>query len=461
MTAMSAAGRGATRFNTAQRAFLTATALLASVAVLSGCGSSGSTRGGKVLASASNQKTSGKEYFAESTYGVKASPRVVSSSYDTTDKPVMLVPVPKPIGASDWSGGQAYALTPPAKKLRRGGGRDQIGKPYRVRGKWYTPADQPGYSRTGKASWYGDAFHGRLTANGEIYDMNHLTAAHPTLPLPSYARVTNVENGHSVIVRINDRGPYAHGRVIDLSKRAAHVLGTKAQGVGQVKVDYIGRAPVHGEDDRFLLASFRPSGKGNIGEDMRMYAAFTGRSAPAFTIASAPVAPVAVAPTPVAVQPVAVQPVAAFAAEPLAIQPVAASAFVTPGERPFEQALPSGGVVPVTRPDALVPLGYAADAPGRRDPFSAVLQPSSGLVAAMERLRDGGASAAPVHIHVMELAPGDDAGAITASLAPLGRALIADDGGARSVMLEVPQEKADNALKAMWAAGHLGAFALR
>jgi rare lipoprotein A len=461
MTANGLSGEGGAVGSRGKSAWLATAAILAAAVALSACGSSGSARGGKVLASASNQKTSGKEYFAESTYGVKASPRVVSSSYDTTDKPVMLVPVPKPVGASDWSGGQAYALTPPAKKLRRGGGRDQIGKPYRVRGKWYTPADQPGYSRTGKASWYGDAFHGRLTANGEIYDMNHLTAAHPTLPLPSYARVTNVENGHSVIVRINDRGPYAHGRVIDLSKRAAHVLGTKSQGVGQVKVDYIGRAPVDGQDDRFLLASFRPSGKGNLAEDMRMYAAFTGRAAPsAVAVAIAPVAqPVArplIQPVVPPVVPPVIQPVAAFTAGDATVP----AGLVTPAQRPFEQTLPVGGVVPVLRPGAAVPLGYAAG-DSRVDPFAAVLEPSAGLKAAMQGLKSWSGEMAPVQIHVVDLARGENADALVASLAVFGRAVVQDDGQVRSVMLEIPQAEADAVLKAVWAAGHEGAFALR
>ncbi|MGL4489671.1 MAG: septal ring lytic transglycosylase RlpA family protein, partial [Rhizobiaceae bacterium] len=124
------------------------------------------------------------------------------------------------------------------------------------RGKWYSPREDAGYKATGTASWYGDAFHGRLTANGEIYDMNHLSAAHPTMPLPSYARVTNVKNGKSVIVRVNDRGPYAHNRLVDLSKRAAQLLDYTNSGVAQVRMEYIGRAPVHGQDDEYLLASY-------------------------------------------------------------------------------------------------------------------------------------------------------------------------------------------------------------
>ncbi len=98
-------------------------------------------------------------------------------------------------------------------------------------------------------------FHGRLTANGEIFDQNHLSAAHPTLPLPSYVRVTNMANGRSVVVRVNDRGPFAHGREIDLSSRTADVLDFKNQGTAKVRVQYVGRAPLKGDDTRFLMAS--------------------------------------------------------------------------------------------------------------------------------------------------------------------------------------------------------------
>ena len=128
-------------------------------------------------------------------------------------------------------------------------------------GKWYYPKEDKGYKKVGAASWYGDAFHGRLTANGEIYDMTHLTAAHPTMPLPSYARVTNTVNGSSVIVRVNDRGPYARGRIIDLSKRAAELLDYTHSGTARVKVEYVGRAPLDGHDDRYLMASYHPGNR--------------------------------------------------------------------------------------------------------------------------------------------------------------------------------------------------------
>ena len=141
-----------------------------------------------------------------------------------------------------------------------GGGQYLVGRPYTVAGRRYYPAENPSYTAVGMASWYGAAFHGRRTANGEVYDMASLSAAHPTMPLPSYARVTNLENGYSVIVRVNDRGPYHAGRVMDVSSRVADVLDMKAMGTAKVKVDYVGAAPIEGSDDSQLLASLRTDG---------------------------------------------------------------------------------------------------------------------------------------------------------------------------------------------------------
>lgn len=163
-------------------------------------------------------------------YGVAASPRVSKASY-----------------------------------IPSGGGRYQVGKPYKIAGKWYKPKEVKRYEKTGIASWYGDAFHGRKTANGEIYNMNAYSAAHPTLPLPSYVRVTNLANGNSVVVRVNDRGPFAHGRLIDLSKRAADTLDFRRQGVAKVHVSYLGRAPIDGGDARYLEASVQIKRRGRQG----------------------------------------------------------------------------------------------------------------------------------------------------------------------------------------------------
>jgi len=139
----------------------------------------------------------------------------------------------------------------------RGGGTYRVGKPYTVAGRVYVPEEDPNYRAEGMASWYGGDFHGRLTANGEIFDMASLTAAHPTLPIPSYVRVTNIRNGKSLIVRVNDRGPYHGNRLIDVSNKAAELLEFKHNGVARVRVEYVGRAPLEGSDDRQLLATLR------------------------------------------------------------------------------------------------------------------------------------------------------------------------------------------------------------
>ncbi|WP_245161595.1 septal ring lytic transglycosylase RlpA family protein [Brevundimonas alba] len=116
-------------------------------------------------------------------------------------------------------------------------------RPYQVRGRWYRPAEQPNYDETGMASWYGDQFNGRPTATGERFDMNALTAAHKTLPLPGLVEVTNLANGRRVVVRVNDRGPFVDGRIIDLSRGAADALDLRRAGVGEVRVRYLGPAP--------------------------------------------------------------------------------------------------------------------------------------------------------------------------------------------------------------------------
>jgi rare lipoprotein A len=139
----------------------------------------------------------------------------------------------------------------------KGGGTYRVGKPYMVAGRTYVPEEDVNYRADGLASWYGDDFHGRLTANGEVFDMTSLTAAHPTLPMPSYARVTNLTNGKSLIVRVNDRGPYHGNRLIDVSNKAAELLEFKGNGVAKVRVEYVGRAPLEGSDDRQLMATLR------------------------------------------------------------------------------------------------------------------------------------------------------------------------------------------------------------
>ena len=121
-------------------------------------------------------------------------------------------------------------------EAERSAGAVKIGRPYQVNGVWYYPHENPDYDETGIASWYGEPFHGRLTANGERYDMNDLSAAHKTLPLPTKVRVTNLENGRSIVLRVNDRGPFVNGRIIDLSRRSAQLLGFHRQGTAKVRV---------------------------------------------------------------------------------------------------------------------------------------------------------------------------------------------------------------------------------
>ncbi|MGA7198385.1 septal ring lytic transglycosylase RlpA family protein, partial [Roseiarcus sp.] len=190
-------------------------ASLAFAAALSGC----------ATPTAQQHYAHGREYFSQAKYG-HASPKVIADGQ----------PVP------------------------RGGGQYLVGHPYTIAGHTYYPSETESYTAVGLASWYGAAFHGRRTANGEVYDMASLTAAHPTLPLPCYARVTNLSNGYSVIVRVNDRGPYHGGRVMDVSSRTADVLDFKGAGTAKIKVEYVGRAPLEGSDDNALLASLRTDG---------------------------------------------------------------------------------------------------------------------------------------------------------------------------------------------------------
>jgi peptidoglycan lytic transglycosylase len=170
-----------------------------------------------------NCSSSGIASRVDPKYGVSSSPRVVELGE----------PVPK------------------------GGGTYRVGKPYTVAGRVYVPEEDVHYREEGLASWYGEDFHGRLTANGEIFDMSSLSAAHPTLPMPCYVRVTNLGNGKSLIVRVNDRGPYHGNRVMDVSSHAAELLEFKSSGVARVRVEYVGRAPLEGSDDRQLVATLR------------------------------------------------------------------------------------------------------------------------------------------------------------------------------------------------------------
>ncbi len=145
---------------------------------------------------------------------------------------------------ADLFAGQGSPKYPGSGPLPKGGGRKHIGKPYTINGKRFYPKDVASYERVGVASWYGPKFHRRMTSNGEWFDMHDLTAAHTTLPLPSYVKVTNLGNGKEAVLRVNDRGPFAHDRIIDLSKRSSEILGFKGKGTQKVKVVYLGKAPV-------------------------------------------------------------------------------------------------------------------------------------------------------------------------------------------------------------------------
>ena len=137
-------------------------------------------------------------------------------------------------------GARPHTAPPSATRLK---GTDQ---PYQVGGIWYVPHEQPHYNETGIASWYGDAFNMKATADGEVFDMNQFSAAHTTLPLPSMVEVTNLDNGRKIQVRVNDRGPFVGDRIIDLSHAAARELGYDRAGLAHVRVRYVGPAPLAG-----------------------------------------------------------------------------------------------------------------------------------------------------------------------------------------------------------------------
>jgi rare lipoprotein A len=253
-------------------------------------------------------------------YGVAASPKVVADGQ----------PVPK------------------------GGGRDMVGKPYTVAGRTYVPDATPRPAE-GLASWYGSNFHGRMTANGEVFDRASIAAAHTTMPLPSYARVTNLQNGHSMIVRVNDRGPFHGNRVIDVSERAAMALDFKQQGTARVRVEYVGRASTNGSDDRILMASLRTDGQP---------ASLT--NTPATMIAQA--APQPSAPRQVIALRSFEPDGEAYRAPARASQPAAMASAVAgnaplPPERPFDLGTIPGAASPVARVSSVAPSQIPASRP--------------------------------------------------------------------------------------------------
>lgn len=155
--------------------------------------------------------------------------------------------------------GPTSASGPSAKAPTGAGGRYKLGEPYQVAGVWYVPKEEPNYDQTGLASWYGDEFHQKATANGEIFDMTLPSAAHPTLPLPSIVEVTNLDNGKRINVRVNDRGPFVGGRLIDLSQEGARQLGFDRTGTANVRVRYVAPAPLGAPDAGLRYAVYTPT----------------------------------------------------------------------------------------------------------------------------------------------------------------------------------------------------------
>jgi rare lipoprotein A len=396
-------------------------AFLASCASTSGPHSQSMTR-----------KTRSKEYFSEKEYGVKASPRV--SNLRT--------------------------------RLPRGGGRDQLGRPYKVAGKWYYPKEDRHYRKVGAASWYGDAFHGRLTANGEIYDMTHLTAAHPTMPLPSYARVTNLKNGSSVIVRVNDRGPYARGRIIDLSKRAAEMLDYASTGIAKVKVEYVGRAPLDGQDDSYLMASYRP-GRGasdpSDGLATGVMVAMNGPSPSGGAAATAFPGTLVDAATPDS-QPVAYS---ADAATPVAFAPGDAS---LPAFGPITPERPEYGVFPAQNEQvAMNVLGYADRRVKAASAFAAFDDKGAqaeDIAASWKHLNPAGDDGDAAYVAAGTFSDQLEADRIATALGKSGRVSIEKSQDAEGVWYSVEvrsdgRRSLDDILEAAWMNGAADAITVR
>jgi rare lipoprotein A len=197
-----------------------------------------------------------------------------------------------------------------------GRGIYKVGEPYQIQGVWYYPSEDYRYDETGIASWYGPDFHGKYTANGEIYDMNDLTAAHHTLPLPSLVRVTNLDNGRSIVVRVNDRGPFARGRILDMSRRSAQLLGYEQTGTAKVRVQILA------DESRQLAAQMKSQGAVQVAGGARPYRVDVqpGESAPVNAPRVA-VTATPLAPPPGALPPAPSEAVASVAATPLTPPP--------------------------------------------------------------------------------------------------------------------------------------------
>ena len=165
-------------------------------------------------------------------------------------------------------------------------GHYKVGEPYQIKGIWYYPKEDFKYDETGIASWYGADFHNKATSNGETFNKNELTAAHATLPMPSLARVTNLENGRSLVVRINDRGPFSGARIIDVTQRAAQLLGFEAQGTAKVRVQVLA------DESKAIADAMRRYG-GPAPEATKLASAEKLSPAPVAAVAAQPLEPVA------------------------------------------------------------------------------------------------------------------------------------------------------------------------
>ena len=370
-----------------------------------------------------NPKPRSKEYFAESEYGVKASPR------------------------------SAF--------MRRGGGRDQLGKPYQVRGKWYYPKEEKHYAKVGLASWYGDAFHGRLTANGEVYDMTHLTAAHPTMPLPSYARVTNLKTGSSVIVRVNDRGPYHEGRIIDVSERAAKMLDYANVGTAEVKVEYVGRAPLDGNDDQYLMASYHPGNRIPDPSDGLPSGVMVAMNGPS------PSVPVGASAAPFPGQ--LTNSGQAFAAQPaLSAQAPAFGDLALPDFGPIAPERPEIGLPPQS-PFAMASLSYADERVQRADVFAALNDSGMSPADILRSWKKSNPHASPAnsdYVAAGTFGEATEAKRVAAALEPFGRIEIQRsnlDGNDWYAVNLYPDghDGVDELLQAAWTHGAPDALAVR
>jgi rare lipoprotein A len=377
---------------------------------IAGCQSGSSTHGGgadDIVHSDPNEAFSSKDF------GVAASPRV-------TNKRI----------------------------VRKGGGRDQVGKPYKVRGKWYYPKDEPGYVKSGQASWYGASFHGRLTANGEVYDMFGLSAAHPTFPLPSYAKVTNLKTGAEVMVRVNDRGPYHDGRVMDLSSKAAEMLGYKQDGIGDIKVEYAGRAPLEGDDTKMLMASYRPGNVRAIDDGLAsgVMIAMNEERAPRFPAMARKAAPRDLP---------GVRPDAVLQTEPASLDESSIGAIIGQASR-SEPGI--GAIVPKPASrQRIQPLIVTSFAEGNR---------TGGAAGALDTLASRATASlrAPERIEIGNVPDAAVVASIRALTAGHGKLVIDGEGGERATTLALDLgtgEDADAMLARLWKAGATDAFVLR